>query len=64
MDNNMIRNLIRKHKLNRKQKKIDKLYKKDGLTDEVLDMQLEVNAMRYEYKIPDPNQKVYQEYSQ
>ena len=60
----MIRKQIRKFKLNRKQKKIDKLYEQDGLTDEVLDMQLEVNMMRNKLDISDPKQRVYKGYCQ
>ena len=57
-------NKIRGFRLNRKQKKIDKLYEEEGLTDRVLDMQLEVNEKRFKHDISDPNQKVYQEYVQ
>ena len=64
MVKNMIRKLIRKHKLNKKQKEVNKLYEQDGLTDEVLDMQLEVNMMRNKLDIPDPKQRVYKGYCQ
>lgn len=60
----MVRKLVRKFKLNRKQKKVNKLYEQDGLTDEVLDMQLEINEMRNQLDISDPNQKVYKNYCQ
>lgn len=60
----MIRKLIRKHKLNKKQKEVNKLYEQDGLTDEVLDMQLEINEMRNKFDISDPKQKVYKNYCQ
>ena len=60
----MVRKLVRKFKLNRKQKKVNKLYEQYGLTDEVLDMQLEINEMRNQLDISDPNQKVYKNYCQ
>ena len=44
-------NLTRR--LNKKQKEINKLYEKEGLTDRVLEMQVELNKERNEYNIPD-----------
>lgn len=40
-------------KLNQKQKENDKLYKQYGLTDEVLDNQIEINKKRNELDIAD-----------
>lgn len=40
-------------KLNQKQKENDKLYKQYGLTDEVLDNQIEINKKRNELDIVD-----------
>lgn len=37
------------------QKVIDKLYARDGLTDEVLDMQVALNEKRHKYDISDKN---------
>lgn len=51
-------------KLTEMQKKLDKIYNEQGLTDEVLDLQLEVNALRHEHDIPDETKKVYKEYVQ
>ena len=42
-------------KLDAEQKKIDALYAKEGLTDEVLDMHIALNQKRHKYNIPDPN---------
>lgn len=43
----------KKSVLNKKQKAIKEEYSKDGLTDIVLDKQLEVNKLRNELDIPD-----------
>lgn len=43
----------KKRVLNKKQKAIKEEYSKDGLTDIVLDKQLEVNKLRNELDIPD-----------
>lgn len=42
--------------LNRMQKANDKLYEKDGLTDEVLDNQIEINTKRNALDILDKNE--------
>ena len=39
--------------LNRRQKKINNEYEEQGLTDEILDKQLELNAKRAELNLPD-----------
>lgn len=44
--------------LNKEQKAINKLYKKFGLTDEVLERQVALNTRRSEYDIPDDSQLV------
>lgn len=43
-------------KLNQMQKKVDKEYEEKGLTDHVLEKQIEINKKRNELDIPDPNQ--------
>ena len=48
-----------KNQLNEKQKIINKKYAEEGLTDEVLELQLEVNQLRHEHNITDPEQRVY-----
>jgi len=47
-----------------KQRIVDKKYEKEGLSDEVLEAQIEVNALRHEHDIPDSNNFVYEEYVQ
>ena len=47
-----------------KQRIVDKKYEKEGLSDEVLEAQIEVNKLRHELDIPDINNFVYEEYVQ
>lgn len=51
-------------KLRKKQDEVDKLYEKDGLTDEVLDKQIEINKLRHKHDISDKESQVYKEYVQ
>ena len=51
-------------KLKKQQKKIDDLYEKEGLTDRVLDMQVELNKQRNEHNIPDADKTIYEHYVQ
>lgn len=53
-----------KEKLEKLQKEVDTLYAEDGLTDEVLDKQLEINKLRHMHDITDENQIVYEDYVQ
>ena len=46
-------------KLNELQEKCNKLHAENGLTDEVLDLQIKINRLRHEHDIPDDNEKVY-----
>ena len=39
--------------LKNKQRTCDKLYESEGLSDRVLDMQVEINTMRHELNIPE-----------
>ena len=51
-------------KLNQKQEIVDELYKKEGLTYQVLDMQLEINKLRNKENIPDPTKTIYKNFVQ
>ena len=51
-------------KLAKMQKEVDKLYDKHGLTDEVLDKQLEINKLRHEHDISDKSNRVHKSYVQ
>lgn len=50
--------------LKNKQRAIDKQFEKEGLTDDVLAKQVEVNTMRNELDIPDKNEFIYEEFVQ
>ena len=52
------------NKLKELQEKVDKIYETEGLTDTVLDLQLEINALRNEHDIPDDNEKTYKDWVQ
>ena len=51
-------------KLDKMQDKIDKLYEEEGLTDEVLDLQVELNEQRNEHDIADENKIIHKKYVQ
>ena len=57
-------NKIIKPILNEAQNVIDKEYEEKGLTDEILDTQIKLNQIRNVLDIPDPNEKVYEEFVQ
>lgn len=46
-----------KELLDNLQKNADKLYEKLGATDEVIDLQVSINAFRNKYDIPDQTQE-------
>ena len=47
---------IKKINLRNKQRIVNKKYREDGLTDEVLEMQVKINTERYLYDIPDDSE--------
>lgn len=49
---------IKKINLRNKQRIVNKKYREDGLTDEVLEMQREINGERCRYDIPDDSEGV------
>lgn len=51
-------------KLAKMQKEVDKLYDENGLTDEVLDKQIEINKLRHEHDISDKTNRVNGSYVQ
>ncbi len=61
---NFLTKLINNYKLNIEQKKINKLYEKNGLTDEVLERQISVNKKRNKMNIPDPQERIYKKWVQ
>ena len=50
--------------LKNKQRAIDKQYERDGLTDEVLDAQVELNMLRHELDIADSKNHIHEEFVQ
>ena len=57
-------NLTAKYHIQNRQRKLDKKYNEEGLTDEVLEEQLELNRLRNEYDVNTDDEKVYEEYVQ
>lgn len=53
-----------KVKLETMQELCDELYEEFSLTDEVLDLQLKINALRHEHNISDEKQRVYKNWVQ
>ena len=51
-------------KLAKLQLEVDELYEKEGLTDEVLEKQVEINKLRHEHDIPDSNELTYEDWVQ
>lgn len=49
---------IKKINLRNKQRIVNKKYREEGLTAEVLEMQMEINTERYLYDIPDDSERV------
>ncbi len=50
--------------LNRQQAELTNKYEKFGLTDEILDKQIEINEKRHKLDIPDKDNFVYEEFVQ
>ncbi|WP_458454411.1 hypothetical protein [Methanobrevibacter sp.] len=52
------------HRLKDAQESVDLLYEQAGLTDEVLDLQLEINGIRHDANITDTKQLVFKNFVQ
>ena len=50
--------------LKNKQRVVTKMYKREGLTSDVLEKQVEINNLRHELDIPDSNNFVYENFVQ
>ena len=61
---NKAKRFLKKIQIKNKQRAIDKKYTEEGLTDEVLDAQVELNQLRHEYDIPDSSKKIHENYVQ
>ena len=55
---------LHKIQIKNRQRIINKQYEKEGLTDEVLDLQVELNAERHKHDISDTTKRVYENYVQ
>ena len=63
----MLKNIdkfIKKISLKNQQKALDKKFKEQGLTDEILEEQISINQKRYEYNLVDENELIYEDYVQ
>ena len=56
--------IIQAWNLNRKQADLNKKYELYGLTDEILDKQVELNKKRHELDIRDKNNVIYEDFVQ
>ena len=52
-------NFLKKINLSNRQKEINRMFEEEGLTDEVLKKQIELNKKRHELDIPDSSEIVY-----
>ena len=59
-----IKKFFKKISLKNKQKHVNKLYERDGLTDEVLNLQVQINQERNDYNITDEDEKIYKDFVQ
>ncbi len=59
-----IKKFFKKISLKNKQKHVNKLYERDGLTDEVLNLQVQINQESNEYNITDDSEKIYKDFVQ
>lgn len=57
-------NFIKKIQVKNKQRSINKRYEKEGLSDALLEEQIEVNKIRNEFNIPDESKFIYEEFVQ
>ncbi len=54
----------KREELQKRQQEINGLYKKEGLTDRVLDLQLELNSERHRLNISDERNRIYKNFVQ
>lgn len=50
--------------LRNQQRELNKRYVEEGLTDEILDKQVELNRLRHEHDIADESKRVYENFVQ
>ena len=64
---NFIENIHKKNvnrALNKQQKEVNKIIETEGITDEVLIKQAEINRIRHEKNIPDDSEMVFKNFVQ
>lgn len=61
---NFISKKIHEIHLNYQQRQVSKLYKSEGLTDRVLEKQVEINKKRHELNLPDRYEMQYKRFVQ
>lgn len=61
---NKLSKFVKRVQFRNRQRKINKQYKKEGLTDEVLDAQVTLNIERHKHDISDRTERVYKNYVQ
>lgn len=61
---NFISKKIHSIHLNYQQKQVSRLYKSEGLTEKVLEKQIEINKKRHELNLPDKNEMQYKRFVQ
>lgn len=52
-------NFLQKIHLKNKQRRINEMFEEEGLTDEILNEQLELNRKRHDMDIPDDSEVIY-----
>ena len=57
-------NFLKRISLKNRQRRLNEMFEEEGLTDEILKEQIEINKMRNELDIPDDQELVDQEYVQ
>ena len=57
-------NFLKRINLKNRQRRLNEMFEEEGLTDEILKEQIEINKMRNELDIPDDQELVDQEYVQ
>ena len=61
---NFISRKIHSIHLDYQQKQVSRLYESEGLTDRVLEKQIEINKKRHELNLPDKHEMLYKRFVQ
>lgn len=55
---------FRKVQIRNRQRIVDRRFAEEGLTDEILDLQIEINKLRHEFDISDSSNSVFDDFVQ